>query len=482
MNPRGRPLLLPIAAAALLSACAGTVPRVDTPPVAPAWQAPLPAVTADASPAALVPWWTRFDDPSVAAIVQAAQQASPDLSSATARIAQARLARVAAGAALLPAVDGSAGISRGRSDPSLPIARTANAGLQAAWEIDLFGANTAGRNAAQARLEGAEATWHATRVAVAAEAASTYVALRACEAQLVQTDIDAASRNESARLTELSANAGFQAPADAALARASAAQGRSQQVQQRAACATLVKGLVAITAIDEPALRQQLAARTATLPKAADIGVAAVPAALLQQRPDLFLAAREVAAAAADEAQAQADRWPRVSLSGSIGRVRVSTSEGSLTGNIWSVGPLQVTLPIFDAGRRAANAQAARAAYDNAVVQYQASVRTAVREVEEALVSLDSTGARASDATVAVDGFEASLRATESLQRSGLANLFDLETARRSAVTARIARIDLERERLQAWVTLYRALGGGWSEELRIAAAGPQSIHNGKAP
>ena len=90
-------------------------------------------------------------------------------------------------------------------------------------------------------------------------------------------------------------------------------------------------------------------------------------------------------------------------------------------------------------------------------------LRTAVREVEEALVALQSTAARGEDARSAADGYERSLRAVESRYRGGLASLFELEDARRTAVAAQSALIELQRERVAAWISLYRALGGGWN-------------------
>jgi multidrug efflux system outer membrane protein len=335
--------------------------------------------------------------------------------------------------------------------------------LQAGWEIDLFGAGRAGRQAAQARFEGAQAGWHEARVSVAAETAMSYLALRACEAQAEQTETDAASRAETARLTRLTAKAGFQAPANEALARASAAQAAAQLTAQRAQCDIDVKALVALTGIDEPGLRTQLAARQARLPQPADIGVTAVPGEVLNQRPDLYAAARDLVAASADVSQAQAQRLPRVSLAGNITAGRFEGGGLSTNGNLWSIGPLAVSLPIFDGGTRAANVEAARARYDEASAAYRGKLRNAVREVEEALVQLQSTASRREDARIAAEGFRDSYRATEARFRGGLASLFELEDSRRLAAQADSQLIELQRERVAAWITLYRALGGGWT-------------------
>ena len=432
--------------------------------VAPIGQVPLPhgGATADLST-----WWQQFNDPALPALQAAAQAASPTLASARARIERARAARVVAGAALLPQVDAVASASSGRSVPRQPTATSANLGVQAAWELDLFGGVAAGRNAAQARLAGAQAGWHEARVAVAAEVASSLLALRACEAQAVQTRADATSRDETARLTGLSERAGFTAPADAALARAGAAQSRNLAVSQQAACDTLVKSLVEVTDLPEADLRLRLAAGTARVPQPAPIAVTLLPAALLSQRPDLADAARAVEAAAADQAQSRAQELPRVSLSGSFAGAALRsggiTSQGTIQGMTWSLGPLLVSLPLFDGGARSAATASAKASYDEAVALYQAQVRRAVRDVETALVALQSAGQRQADAASAARDFEASLRATQARQQGGLASLFDLEAARRNAVQAQSALIDLQREQAAAWIALYRALGGGWN-------------------
>ena len=460
-----------------LAGCA-TAPQ-DAPPalaaatLPSAWQAPLPAAAGRAN---LADGWGRFNDSMLPPLIAAARQSSPTLASAAARIERARASRATAAAALLPRVDAVANASQGRSALGFPVVAGANLGLQAAWEIDLFGAAAAGRNAAQARLEGAQAAWHDARAAVAAETATSYVALRACEAQLVQSRLDSDSRAETSRLTGLSERAGFTAPADAALSRASAAQARSQAVSQRAACDTLLKSLVELTDIAEPELRQRLAPGTAAMPLPEPIAVAtvaALPAALLQRRPDLAEAAGKVVAAASDRSQAQARERPQLSLSGNLFESAARSGGVNLTGSIWTLGPLQLTLPLFDGGARAAASSAAQASYDEAVAQYRALLRRAVREVEASLVALQASAEREGDAQAAARDFEASLRATQARQRGGLASLFDLESARRSAVAAQSALIDLRRERAAAWITLYRALGGGWSDATLSAAARP---------
>ena len=436
--------------------------------MASAWQADWPAATATAtaaeSPALtdLLQWWSAFNDPALAPLMTAAQAASPTIASALARVQRARATRAIAEAALLPQLDASASVSHSKSVLGQPRTSSLQVGALAGWELDLFGAAAAGRTAASARQDGAQALWHDARLSVAAETATSYTALRACEAQRAQTQADAASRAETTRLTELSARAGFTAPADAALARAGAAQSRNLATNQRALCDALVKSLVEITGLDEPALRSSLLPGTARLPRPQPIAFATLPAALLAQRPDLFEAARAVEAAAADQSQAQARQLPQISLSGSLGGLSLRSGDVNQSGAVWSLGPLLVNFPLFDAGRRQANTAAARAGYDEAVALFQAQARRAVREVEASLVALQSTAEREQDALLAARDFEVSMRATSARQQGGLASLFELEVARRDTLAAQSALIELQRERATAWIALYRALGGGW--------------------
>ncbi|MFT5589818.1 MAG: multidrug efflux system outer membrane protein [Bradyrhizobium sp.] len=426
--------------------------------VAPGWVAPLPH---HGSLTDLTRWWQEQGDPLLVRLIDAGQAVSPSVASAAARISQARAVQVTASAALLPALSASASVNRNSAQPGIPLSTTAQGALQASWEIDVFGARRFAQDSARARLDGAQASWHDARVSVAADIANQYYSLRACQRLLEVTRADATSRMETARLSQLSATAGFTAPATAALARASAAEASGRVTQQQAQCDIGIKTLVALTALAEPDLRQQLGEDTvATL--FTPIAITSLPAATLSQRPDVFNAEREVAAASAAVGSAQAQRYPRLTLGGSVGAGAFRAGGVTTEAPTWAIGPLALALPLFDAGTRVANIDAARASYDEAVALYRARVRQAVREVEEALVNLDSTARRSDDAGRAVDGYRVSFNGTESRYRSGLASLVELEDARRLRLAAELNQVSLQQQRNAAWIALYRAAGGGW--------------------
>ena len=282
---------------------------------------------------------------------------------------------------------------------------------------------------------------------------------------------DVGSREQTARLSKESERAGFTAPANAALAAASFSDGKVRVTQQQLQCDIGVKTLVALTGHDETDLRAQLAQTTATPLPESVFNVESIPAQAIAQRPDVFAAEREVAAASAEVGSAEADRYPRLTLGGYIGRMYLGTPALSGSSNVWTLGPVGVSLPLFDGGRRVAQVTAAKARYDAAAVSYRGQVRQAVSEVEQALTRLASTSERSTDAQNAAAGYRRSLEATQALWSGGLASQLDLENTRRTALASELALVTLEQERMAAWIQLYRAAGGGWD----VKAADPAS-------
>ena len=458
-----------LAVCLLLSACASSGPPATVTTTAPPqWYASLPH---KGSLASLSQWWQQQNDPLLVELIEAAQIVSPSIVSARSNIEQARASRAGSEAALLPTLDAVGNFTRSKS---APINRAAVApvnfgqlGLQASWELDVFGQNAASLDADRERYEGAQARWHDARVSIAAEVATQYYTLRTCDKLRLVADADARSRAETARLSALATKAGFEAPATSALARASAAEGNARATQQRAQCDLDLKALVALTALNEPVLRQKLEVAMTRPPQIESpenlFNVSGVPAEVLAQRPDVFNAARELTAASFEVGSARAQRYPRLSLTGNIMSNKSSTRRVTQGFDTWSIGPLALTVPLFDGGASEANLDAAKARYEEAAGKYRSTCRQAVREVEEALVKLQSTGDRSGDAAQAAEGYRASFAGTEARYKAGLASLVELEDSRRTLLSAQSALVNLELERRSAWIALYRALGGGWT-------------------
>ncbi len=479
----GFTLIILALSAAGLSSCSAVQPNSYRPKPPPdGWVEPLPSTQPhNGKVANLKDWWQQFNDPVLVELIEAAQKVSPDIESAKARVLGSQAAVTFAKAQQLPSVNAQASASRSRSGSAFPTSNgntvfpttnTVSIGADASWEIDVWGRIKANKNEEDAKFVATTALWHEARVIIAAQTATQYVNYRLCENLNMVAKKNAESSSETARLSDLTAKAGFLAPASASQSLAQAAEAANLQKKQALQCTLEIKSLVAITAIPEPELVAKLAKNSGVMPTPADIEITELPASLLAQRPDVLNAERNVAAASFEITVNEAQRYPRLSLAGNIALSydsfsrTFSKSKSLHDGLTWSIGPLAVSLPIFDAGVRAANIQSAKAQYEASKVTYESVARNAVREVEEALATLNSTTERYEDANKAAEGFKISLEATEARNKASLGNLFELEDARRASLQAENNFLSLKNERVLAWISLYRAMGGGWTAAL----------------
>ena len=464
-----RQFVLAACAVALAACSVTTPPSTVTAPAPVDWNAPLPH---GGSLTDLRAWWQAQNDPILVALIDDAQALSPTVAAALSRVETARANEVTAQAALLPGVSASLSSGRSVSLPSTPAATSTAVTLQTTWEIDVFGAARIARAAMAGQTQGSQAQWHDARVSVAAEVANTYYALAHCWKARDVAQQDLASRQRSRDISASSLQAGMLAPAAFAQVQAEVAQSQLRLIQQTSQCDLYTKALVALTGEDEALVRKVM--RDLVLPDdLAGFSVTRIPAQALVQRPDVFAAEHDVALASAQIGRAKARRWPGLSLGGSVGALRYGTAGVETDITTWSFGPLALTLPVFDAGQRAALVDAATADYVAAVNTYRAKVRQAVREVEEALVTLDSTRQREADTRAVRDARLQNLAAAQDRERNGLASTLDVEEARRAVLAAQSDALALQLERKRAWVALYRAAGGGWERPATEAATTP---------
>lgn len=432
------------------------------------WQATLPH---DGNMSKLANWWLQFNDPLLIQLIESAQNVSADIASAKARIIEAQTAVILEGAASQPNVTLDASATRSQQGLLFPPSSNIGVGLNASWELDVWGKAAAAKNSQEAQLTGKKALWHDARIIVAAETARQYVTYRYCENLTNVAKSNAESTRETARLSNLTAKAGFLAPASASQAEAQAADAANLLKKQQLQCTLMVKAMVALTAMPEPALQAALDKASGEMPNPTGIHVEVIPAKTLAQRPDVLNAERNVTAASFEIESVKKERYPSLSLAGNIGWGYDTSTNGITQGRqrkatdgiTWSIGPVAISMPIFDAGVRRANIDQARAQYTAAKSVYEGVARNAVREVEEALSILNSAALRLDDVTTASDGFKISFNATNTRFKANLANLFELEEARRAQLQAQNNVLALENERVLAWISLYRAMGGGWA-------------------
>ncbi len=422
-------------------------------------------------------WWAELDDALLDQMVSEGFRTSPTLEVAVSRVRQARAVYARTGAAELPSIDSEATSERAVSDSSGSPYTDSWLSMNASWEIDLFGAVRRGNEGALARAGAQEATLADVRVSLAADITDAYLSYRACQSEVVLSEQDVSSREATEKLTAASVTEGFTAPYQAVRSKASVAEARTQLASIRAFCARQENLLTRLTGMPRPTLMKLLADKPTgldRLPVPRHFGVA-IPAQSLTQRPDIRAAERRVAAASADIGLAEADRYPRLTLNGSLGYEVEGTGGGALSFGTGSFGP-SLSLPIFDGGRRRAAVDIAQARYDEALAEFKDKARNAIQEIEDALTRYAAAHERAENARVSASQYQQFYKTVEVRYREGASNLLELEDARRSMLDAQRTLLNVMQERLQAWVALNRATGGAAQYE-------PEAVHtaNSKA-
>jgi len=469
------------AAAGVLAGCA-TVPQ-ESPSalpfaVPPAWSGDASAApkdtTADAT--SLAQWWQRFDDPLLSRLVDEALSANTNVTSAEAAVRQARALRDVAAAALLPVVSGSVSAQRS-SAGGKSLGNSFRAGLDASWELDIFGENRAGLNASEATLGATAATLGNVQVSVAAEVAANYITLRGTEARLAIAKDNLETQLETLQITEWRVQAGLATSLDAEQARAGTEQTRALLPALNTAIVQTRHALAVLTGKPPAALTAELAA-SGPIPKAPDTLALSFPAETLRQRPDVRAAEFQVSSAMARVTQADAARYPSFRIGGALGLA--SLTLGALTSGSSVLSSLlaNMTLPIFEGGALLAQVRAQQAELDQAHSAYQATVLTALRDVEDALVALQGDRDRLLHLQLAAESAgNASLLARQRYS-SGLVDFQTVLDTQRTQLTTQEGVANATTDLGNDYVRLYKALGGGWTPDglnAATAASNPTS-------
>jgi len=464
-TPLALSLLLSVGLGLSLCACAPLMapgnPKLLTAPAA--WSAASgagpgqAAVGVPAADAAL--WWQQFNDPELSHLMALAMQSNTSVQSAQAALAEARASRDVAAAALWPSLDVSASASRARS--SGVTTRAYQYGLDAAWAPDLFGNQRNTLNASEANALALSATLADAKLAVAAELALDYITLRSTQERLAIAQENLASQQETLQITQWRQQAGLVTELDVEQARTAAAQTRAQVPLLQISLAQSRHALAVLTGQEPAALEAELST-VKRVPQGPSGFALELPAETLRQRADVRAAELQVAASLARVAQAEAARWPSFSLSGSIGLKSLSLG-GDRSGVSSLLG--SVTLPIFDAGALRAQVRVQEAALAQVDASYRATVLTALKDVEDALVALRGDRERLGDLAQAADA--ARQAATLARQRYG-SGLIDFQTVletQRTQLSTQDTLASAAALVSSDQVRLFQALGGGWQRD-----------------
>ncbi len=426
-----------------------------------------PDAAAVATPADTVPhdWWKLFNDPQLDDLVASALANNTDVQRATARIEETDANLRAVDASFLPEVDLGGTANRTGYSGTLAVPSSAPSvrndlrfALSTSYEIDFWGKIRRASEAARAQTMGSRYAKDVVMLSLAGLTTQAYFSLRSLDAQIATTRTTLASREDGLNLVRRRADAGYASDLDlrqAEGARSDAAAQLSELTRQRAIALHQLGTLTGRLDITIAS------GNLATLPLPAQ-PPAGLPSALLERRPDLRLAEQDLVAANAKIGVAEAVRLPSISLTGFLGgesRALGLLFEGPA--RIWSVGA-GFTVPLFDAGRLAALADAERARYKQTVATYNQTMQTAFREVADALTNVSQLATTEVALQSSVTSAREALRLAQRRYEAGYSGFLDVLDAQRATNLTELALIRNRQALLAANVDLMKALGGGW--------------------
>ncbi|MDG2533149.1 efflux transporter outer membrane subunit [Sphingomonas sp. HITSZ_GF] len=437
-------------------------------------------------------WWTKFDDPMLASLVQRAQAANLDVAQAVVRLRQAREALVQQRADLFPSLSASGGVSHseplrgGTTSTTLPDGTVTSfsqggstsfsLGLDASYQVDLFGGVRRGVEGARASYEASGFDYAAVLISVEAETARNYVLARVAQAQLANARDNLAISDDNLEIAGWRVQAGLVSSIDQEQARASRAQLAATIPTLEASYNSAVSRLGVLTGQAPGALKAEMEA-VKPIPKGPAEVAAGIPADALRQRPDVRAAERNLAVASANIGVATAQLYPSLSIGGSIdsGSSALSAIFDTITGRLFA----NIAQTLFDGGRRASQVRSAEAAADGAFLAYKSTVLTSLEDIENAIVALQVAQRRQQEFATALDASNNQALLARMQYRSGLTDFTTLNTAESALISARNGLVSARSDEATALIQLYQALGGGWDASKTPTAPTTGSTANG---
>ncbi|MGR7995425.1 MULTISPECIES: efflux transporter outer membrane subunit [unclassified Xanthobacter] len=428
------------------------------------------------APPQLAHWWERLNDRTLNALIAQAVDGNLDVATAKAKIREARATYRQQVGGLFPQVDGSASATRGDNGSRVSsggdvtvggLYTQYQAGFDASWELDLFGANRRGVEASKYAMQAAEDELRGTLLTLVGDIASNYVEARGYQARMALAQRTAASQRETEALTRTKLAAGGASAMDVANAAGLAASTEANVPELRAALAQSVHRLSVLTGQPPGALTAQLS-RGGAIPSPRLRVAKGVPADVLRNRPDVRQAERTLGQSTALVGQAEANRYPAVSLTGNL------TTQGTKLGDLargssisWSYGP-SLTVPVFTGGQLKAAVDIAAAQRDQSFLAYHAAILTALEDVENAVVSLTQERIKSGKLAESAASYRDATRLSRTLYQNGSTSFLDVLDAERSLYSAEDSLLQSRVAMATDYIALNKALGGGWDGDVEV--------------
>ena len=427
-------------------------------------------------------WWTSFHDAELDSLIQRAARSNLDLRVAEARLRQARAIREMTSADFWPSLDAKGSYARAKQSKNQPLIGALplppnfpfeysvyQAGFDASWEIDIFGAKRRALEAATAEWEGAIEARDDAMVSLLAEVARNYVELRGGQRRLEIARRNLELQKEALELTRARFQSGVATELDVSRAAALLAAVRAAIPPLDAAVRGSIHGLAVLLGREPGELVAELSPAKPLPPVPPEIPIG-LPSDLLRRRPDVRRAERQLAVETARIGVAKSDWFPKLSLTGDVGTESVSLGKWFEPGSLfWSVGP-SLEWRALDFGRVRAEVRAQTAVQEAALATYEKTVLISLQDAENAVVAYAQEQNRRQALADEVAENQRSLGLASDLYTEGRVNFIDVLDARRSvyesedqlAVSDQSVALDL--------IALYKALGGGWETLTREPA------------
>lgn len=407
-------------------------------------------------------WWEVYGDTTLDSLVAQADEANQNIQLAEAQYRQALAFAGVARAALWPSLGVNAGASRGRTNTNGTI-RTADdysVGLQASWEVDLWGGLRRSAEAGRTAMEAGAADLAAMRLSIEATLVQDYIQLHVIDAQKALFARTVEGYAHSLKLVRSQYEQGVALRSDLGIAESQLTAAQAQAIDLDAQRSQLEHAIAVLVgkppaSFSLPSMADQPELRIPDIPPA-------LPSQLLERRPDIAGAERRVAAANANIGVAKAAYFPSLTLKGSAGYNNPTVAQLFDTpARVWSVGA-QLAETLFDGGLRRARSDEAIAAYDAAAAQYKQTVLAGFQEVEDNLSLLQILGQEIAAQDLAVRSSQRAEHSALSQYQAGAATYLNVVTAQALVLNNERTAVQLRGRRLLASAALIKALGGGW--------------------
>ncbi len=405
-------------------------------------------------------WWSDFHDPLLADLITRAMRASPNIASAQAALQQARALRDVSLAAnrLNLAVSGSVQRNTADEGPSSVVFR---GGLDASWEIDVFGANRSAVANSEAELQASIANLRDTQLSMTAEVVLAYIQLRSLQAQLDIARHNLGSQQETLQITDWREQAGLVTSLEVEQAKTAEAQSAAQIPALLSSLGLARHSLAVLTGQNPNELEAELQA-AGPIPQI-DAQVAnVIPADSLRQRADVRAAEARITASLASVDEAKKARLPKFRLGGSLGMTALTLAGFNNGAALASQILGAVAMPILDGGASKAQVRVQQAGLEQSRAAYQNTMLTALKEVEDALITLRHDRERMGYLQQAVSSANNAALLAQNSYNSGLVDYQTVLQTQRTLLGAQVSVANLQADLSSGHVRLIKAMGGGW--------------------